>query len=155
MPGATTLDVGAIRRAHGLRGDVHVELFTDRVERLAPGTQLETDRGALTVRHAAPHAGHFLVSFEEITSRDAAERWRGVVLRAPRLPGDDLWVDQLFGATVVTEDGVERGVVAGVEQHPSADVLVLDSGALVPVTFVTSVEPNARVVVTAPPGLFE
>lgn len=153
--GAATLDVGAIRRAHGLSGQVQVELYTDRTERLDPGSVLRTDRGDLTVVAAAPHGRGFLVRFAEITDRSGAESWRGVTLRAERLEDDTVWVDQLFGATVVTPDGVVRGVVREVEQHPSADLLVLDTGALVPVTFVISVEPHARVVVDVPDGLFE
>jgi 16S rRNA processing protein RimM len=152
---AATLDVGAIRKAHGLNGQVHVELFTDRTERLDPGTVLETDRGPLTVTHSAAHGRGFLVRFAEITDRASADAWRGVILRAERIDDDSLWVDQLYGATVVTTDGVVRGVVTAVEQHPSADLMVLDTGALVPVTFVTDVESPTRVVVDVPPGLFE
>ena len=43
----------------------------------------------------------------------------------------------------------------GVEANPASDLLVLDSGALVPLTFVTSVDPNVRVDVDVPEGLFE
>jgi 16S rRNA processing protein RimM len=155
VPDEQLLDVGAIRRAHGLRGQVSVELTTDRLERLASGAVLQTDRGSLTVVDAAAHSGRFLVTFAEITDRETAESWRGTVLRAPRLDADVLWVGDLFGATVETADGTVRGVVVAVEQHPRADVMVLDTGALVPVTFVCDVTPGARVVVDVPEGLFE
>ena len=58
-------------------------------------------------------------------------------------------------AEVYDADGVRRGVVVGVEANPASDLLVLDSGALVPLTFVTTVEANVRIEVDVPEGLFE
>jgi len=150
------LDVGQIMKAHGLRGQVSVDLWTDRLERVAPGSVLDTDRGALTVTSSIAHQARFLVSFAEIPDRTAAEKWRGVVLRAERLDDDNvLWIDDLFDAMVVTTDGVERGRVVSIEQNPASDLLVLDTGALVPLTFVTNVTPHELITVDVPEGLFE
>lgn len=151
-----TLEVGRIVRAHGLRGQVQVDLWSDRVERLAAGATLLSERGPLQVVEAAPHGERFLVTFDRITTREEAERWRGVTLSAPRI--DDagvIWIDQLYGAEVVDAGGVRRGVVVGVEANPASDLMVLDTGALVPLTFVTAYEANARVEIDAPEGLFE
>ena len=151
-----TLEVGRIIRAQALKGQVLVDLWTDRVERLAPGTQLQTERGPLVVKASAPHQDKFIVTFDQIVTREDAERWRGVVLSAPRLEDDDvIWIDQLFDAEVFDASGVRRGVVVDVESNPASDILVLDTGALVPLTFVTTVEPNVRIVVDVPEGLFE
>ncbi len=155
-----TLEVGRIIRAHGLRGQVIVDLWTDRLERLAPGAVLFTDRGPLTVGHAARHQDRFLVTFDGIERREDAESWRGTVLSAPRLERSDadadvIWIDDLFGAAVYDAGGDHRGVVVGVEANPASDLLVLDSGALVPLTFVTAVDANVRVDVDVPEGLFE
>jgi 16S rRNA processing protein RimM len=150
------LEVGRVAKAHGLRGQVLVDLWSDRTERLAPGSRLDSARGPLVVIASAPHQDRFIVSFEGVTTREAADRLHGVVLCAP--PLDDpsvIWIDQLFGAEVVDAAGVSRGTVVTVEANPASDLLVLDSGALVPLTFVTSVEANRRVVVDAPDGLFE
>ena len=151
-----TLEVGRIVKAHGLRGQVQVDLWSDRVERLAVGATLETERGPLVVVASAAHQARFIVSFDRIDSREEAERWRGVVLSAPRIhDGSVIWIDQLFGAEVVDMTGVLRGVVVDVEANPASDLMVLDTGALVPLTFVTTVEPNVRIEVDAPEGLFE
>jgi len=150
------LDVGQIMKAHGLRGQVSVDLWTDRTERLAPGSVLRTTRGELTVASSSLHQNRYLVSFEQITTRDEAERWRGVVLSAPRLELENvIWIDQLFDAEVVTLDGVVRGRVVSVEENPVSDMLVLDSGALVPLTFATDIQANERITIDAPDGLFE
>jgi 16S rRNA processing protein RimM len=150
-----TLDVGRIVRAHGLRGEVLVDLWTDRTERLDPGTELGSARGPLRVVAAAAHQDRFIVRFDGVDSRERAESLRGVVVYAERLEDPAaLWVDQLFGAEVV-ERGVVRGRVVAVEANPASDLMVLDTGALVPLTFVTSLVANERVEVDAPEGLFE
>jgi 16S rRNA processing protein RimM len=151
-----TLEVGRIVKAHGLRGQVQVDLWSDRVERLAPGVTLFSDRGPLVVSEAAAHQARFIVSFDRIHSREEAEQWRGVVLSAPRISDESvIWIDQLFGAEVVDTLGVLRGVVVDVEANPASDLMVLDSGALVPLTFVVTLEANTRVEIDAPEGLFE
>jgi 16S rRNA processing protein RimM len=151
-----TLEVGRIIKAQGLKGQVLVDLWTDRTERLAPGSELATDRGTLTVHASGAHQRRFIVTFEEIDTREEAERWRGVVLSAPRLDDESvIWIDQLYDAEVFDAQGVRRGVVIGVEANPASDLLVLDSGALVPLTFVTNVDANTRIDVDVPEGLFE
>jgi 16S rRNA processing protein RimM len=151
-----TLEVGRIAKAHGLKGQVIVDLWTDRLERLEAGSQLLTDKGPLTVVSSAAHQDKYLVTFQEINDRNDSERWRGTVLLANRLADDDaIWIDELFGAVVVDQHGVERGTVTLVEEMPASDLLVLDSGYLVPLTFVTEVVPNKRVEIDAPEGLFE
>ncbi|HEY5104812.1 MAG TPA: hypothetical protein VII65_07185 [Acidimicrobiales bacterium] len=151
-----TLEVGRITKAHGLRGQVLVDLTSDRLERLDVGATLSSDRGPLVVLAAAAHQARFIVSFDRINSREDAEGWRGVVLSAPRIDDDKvIWIDQLFGAEVIDASGVSRGVVVDVEANPASDLMVLDNGALVPLTFVVSLEANVKVKINAPEGLFE
>jgi 16S rRNA processing protein RimM len=108
------------------------------------------------VRAAAPHQRNFIVRFDGVDTREEAERMRGVVLSAERLDDESvIWIDQLYDAEVFDITGIRRGVVVGVEANPASDLLVLDSGALVPLTFVTRVEANTRINVDAPEGLFE
>ena len=151
-----TLEVGRIIKAQGLKGQVLVDLWSDRTERLAPGSELLTERGALRVTASIAHQRRFIVTFEGLDTREKAEQWRGVVLSAARLDDESvIWIDQLYDAEVFDAAGVRRGVVVGVEANPASDLLVLDSGALVPLTFVTTVEANVRIDVDVPEGLFE
>jgi 16S rRNA processing protein RimM len=151
----TILDVGRIARAHGIKGEVVVDLVTDRAERVEPGSVLDTDRGPLTVVTSRPFKDGYLVRFEGYVTRNETETLRGLVLRAEALSdGDELWVHELIGSTVVEVDGTERGTVTAVEANPASDLLVLDSGALVPLNFVVSAGAG-RIVVEVPAGLFE
>ena len=149
------LDVGSIGKAHGLRGDVQVRLTTDRTERLDPGTELHTDGRILVVGSSRPHQNGWLVRFEGVDDRTAAEALRGAVLRADPIEDDDtLWIHELIGARVVETDGTDRGVVETVQANPASDLLVLESGALVPLTFVEDFT-DGVVTVDAPAGLFD
>jgi 16S rRNA processing protein RimM len=68
---------------------------------------------------------------------------------------EELWVHQLIGSRLVDQAGVDRGRVVEVLANPASDLLELDSGALVPVRFVTGVVPGERVDVEVPDGLFD
>jgi 16S rRNA processing protein RimM len=149
------LEVGRVSRAHGLAGEVVVELVTDRTERVEPGARLAGPAGELVVATSRAFGARWLVVFEGVTSRAQAEALRGARLSAA--PLDDpsaLWVHELVGSVVVEPDGTERGRVTAVQDNPAADLLVLDDGALVPVTFVIDAVPG-RVVIDPPAGLFD
>ena len=154
--GSGLLEVGRITKAHGLRGEVIVFLVSDREERVQRGSVLESDRGPLTVAASRRHQDRWIVTFEGVSTREGAEALRGVVLRAAPLPGgDELWVHELIGCTVRTPDGIDRGIVESVMDNPAADLLVLDTGALVPVVFVVGTPSDGVVQVDTPDGLFE
>ncbi len=130
-----------------------VALSTNRPERVEPGTVLHTDQGPLTITASRPHQRRYIVRFEGVDSREAADALHGLVLRAEPLDDPDaLWVHELIGSVVVDQHGTEHGEVTSVEVNPASDLLVLADGALVPLTFV--VEHRAgRVVVDVPDGL--
>jgi len=149
------LEVGRITKTHGVRGDVLVLLTTERTERLDPGSVLHTDRGDLTVVRSSPHMDRWIVHFEGLEVREQADAWRGVVLRAEAIDDDDeLWVHELIGATVSLVDGSTVGTVTEVQANPASDLLVLDSGALVPLVFVTE-HAEGAITIDPPDGLFD
>lgn len=150
--------VGRVTKAHGLRGEVVVDLLSSEVEvRLATGSTLTTGDGReLVVATARPHQGRFLVRFDGVEDRTAAEALRGVELFGEPLEDPDaLWLHEVLGATVVDTDGTERGKVVSVLANPADDLLELDRGPLVPAGFVVGWDEQHRLVVDAPPGLWE
>ncbi len=161
------LEVGRVSRPHGLKGEVVVALVTNRTERLDPGAELTCRRRAqdggeparlarvLKVLSSQPFQGRYIVRFEGVETREAADELREVVLSAPALEDcDDLFVHDLVGLEVVEPDGTSRGTVVALQANPASDLLVLEDGNLVPLRFVTSRE-QGRLVVEAPAGLFE
>lgn len=153
----TRLEVGRIVKAHGIRGEVIVDLVSNRPEeRLAPGSVLASDRGDLEVLTATPHQGRWIVAFAGIHDRNGAETYRGVVLSAEPLEGDDdaLWVHELIGSEVFDLTGRSYGPVEAVEANPASDLLVLSDDRLVPLVFVKTRLPG-RVVIDPPSGLLD
>lgn len=149
------LEVGRITKAHGLKGEVVVHLTTDRTERLAPGAVLHTPTGTLTVESSRPHQNGWLVLFEGVLRREEAEDLQGTPLRAEPLDDPEtVWVHELIGATVLDRAGTVLGTVAAVEDNPAADLLVLEDGGLVPMTFVVATDVGT-VTVDVPEGLLE
>ena len=153
------LEVGRITRPHGLRGEVVVVLTTDRTQRLAPGSVLASDRGDLVVRAARPHQDRWIVAFEGLASREDADRVRATVLRAeviddPDDDPDELWLHEVVGAGVVTVGGDDLGRCVAVVANPAADLIELEGGALVPVTFVVG-HGDGRITIDPPDGLFD
>ena len=155
MDDDSLLELGTIGRPHGTRGEVVVRLVTNRTERLDTGSRLLSSEGELVVESSRPHQDKFLVRFEGFSSRTEAEQLRGVTLKGfPLDTPDVLWVHKLIGAQVVEIDGTDRGTVVSVIANPASDLLELEDGHLVPLTFVTDFDSNI-VHVVAPDGLFD
>ena len=154
------LEVGRIVRSHGLRGQVVVELWTNRTERVEPGSVLDASGRWLKVHECSPQAAsggklRFIVSFHGVDTREDADALRDQVLCAePVEVKGALWVHEMVGATLFSVDGSEVGVVEAVQANPASDLLVLADGRLVPLTFVTARD-GGGLVVDGPPGLLD
>ncbi len=160
------LVVGRVGRAHGIRGEVAVELRTDEPElRFAAGAVLTAGDRLLTVEAARRHQGRLLVRFAEVTDRTSAEALRGAELTAAVEPDqrpqdpEEFYDHQLVGLAVQTAAGELVGSVAGVEHGTAQDLLVLDtpSGEVL-FPFVAALVPEVdlaggRLVVDDRPGL--
>jgi 16S rRNA processing protein RimM len=132
-------------------------LSSDRLERVAPGAVLYIGEERLVVATSRRHQDRWLVRFEGIDDRTAGEQLRGAILTGdplPRSDDDDLAVADVVGAEARDRAGVVLGRVVAVEANPAHDLLVLDSGALVPAVFVVDHEPGA-IVVDVPDGLLD
>jgi 16S rRNA processing protein RimM len=175
----TEVVVGRIGKAHGIRGEVSVELRTDEPERrFAAGTVLQTRSpqggephgpglpAALTVRSTRWHQSRLLVVFEEVPDRTVAESVRGLVLALDVDPSEtpedpeEFYDHQLVGLRVVTTTGEEVGELSEVVHGPAQDLLSVRAadGREVLVPFVAPLVPEVdlaggRVVVEDVPGL--
>jgi 16S rRNA processing protein RimM len=168
------LVVARIGRAHGIRGEVTVEVRTDAPgERFVPGASLHLTGphglagvDSVTLASVRDHNGTLLLGFEEVGDRTAAETLRGALLEAdvPAETGDpDAWYDhQLVGLRVLDPDGARLGDVVAVEHPPAQDLLVVrrPDGEQRLVPFVAALVPRVDVargvvVVDAPPGLLD
>ncbi|GAA0979676.1 MULTISPECIES: ribosome maturation factor RimM [Streptomyces violaceusniger group] len=166
------LVVARIGRAHGIKGEVTVEVRTDEPElRLGPGAVLATEpasAGPLTIESGRVHSGRLLLRFEGVRDRNAAEALRNILLIAevdPEvLPEDpeEFYDHQLIDLDVVTVDGTEVGRISEISHLPYQDLLVVKrpDGGEVMIPFVSEVVPEIdleeqRAVIDPPPGLLD
>lgn len=151
------LEIGRVIRPHGLRGEVVVELVTNRPGRLAAGTEIAGPHGPLRVRASRPFQTRHLVQFDGVDTREQAEVLRDFVLRAEPLDdadSDALWVHEIVGWEVRDTSGTLLGTVQALQDNPASDLLVLDNGGLVPCRFVVR-SANGVVTVDVPEGLLD
>lgn len=150
------VEIGKVGRAHGVRGDLYVDLLTDRTERLDPGARVLVGQTWHVVQQRRPAGTRWLVHLEGVDDRTAAERLANQPLRAEPLAdrGDGWYVDQLIGTEVVDTTGAVVGTCVAVVANPAHDLLELDSGTLVPIVFVTEVRQGC-ITVNLPEGLLD
>ncbi|MCC3766596.1 ribosome maturation factor RimM [Streptomyces sp. UNOC14_S4] len=166
------LVVGRIGRAHGIKGEVTVEVRTDDPElRLGPGAVLATDPagvGPLTIESGRVHSGRLLLRFAGVGDRTAAEALRNTLLIAEIDPEEtpedpeEFYDHQLIDLDVVTADGTELGRITEIAHLPSQDLLIVErpDGSEVMIPFVseivTEIDLDAqRAVVEPPRGLID
>jgi 16S rRNA processing protein RimM len=174
-PGKTQLRVGRLLKAHGLKGAIKLELYTDDPERrFVPGAVF-----SLQVPTSSPWHGktlelvelrwyntHPVAFFKDVTDRSQAESLVKAILwidqDATELPDEeDAWYDHQLVGLAVVRDGMKVGVVARVDHLPAQDLLAVqvdDREVLVP--FVKAIVPSVDiaagvVTITPPEGLFE
>lgn len=171
----TTLRVGRLVKAHGLKGAIKLELYTDSPnERFTPGAVLDLQvpdtspwfGKTVTVKELRWYNQAPVIFLEGIEDRDASETLIKAILLVKAdtasLPTEpDAWYDhQLVGLKVI-RDGVEIGQVARVDHMPAQDLLAVKTGdteVLLPFVkaFVTNVDvTKCEVTITPPGGLFE
>ncbi len=169
------LTVGRVVKAHGIGGEVVVEIRTDDpADRFAPGTTLrakkpraEGEERSYRVTQAREHGGRLLVRLAGVEDRDTADALRGSLFVVdsddlPPIDEPDTYYDhQLEGLHVRTTTGQDVGVVAEVLHTAAGELLAVrrDSGeVLVPFVsaIVTSVSLDDGLVEIDPPdGLLD
>lgn len=172
------LTVGRVVKAHGVSGELVVEIRTDDpAARFAPGNTLRAkpSRGgaerSCVIEGVREHGGRLLVRLAGVTDRDGADALRGMVFVVdsadlPDIDEADTYYDhQLEGLRVHTTAGEQVGVVAEVLHTAAGELLAVrqDSGdgrreVLVPfvTAIVTSVSLDEGTVEIDPPeGLLD
>ncbi|WP_424211558.1 ribosome maturation factor RimM [Streptomyces sp. BI20] len=166
------LVVARVGRAHGIKGEVTVEVRTDEPElRLAPGAVLATDPpsvGPLTIETGRVHSSRLLLRFAGVTDRTGAEALRNTLLIAEvdpeQMPEDpeEYYDHQLMDLDVVLVDGTPVGRITEISHLPSQDLFIVEreDGSEVMIPFVEEIVTEIdlaeqRAVIDPPPGLID
>ena len=175
QPDHTQLRVGRLTKAHGLKGAIKVELYTDAPERrFVPGAVFSLQVPTSSAWHGKTielvelkwYNLQPVAFFKSISDRDTAESLIKAILwidqdLAEASDEEDAWFDhQLVGLTVL-RDGVKVGTISQIDHFPAQDLLTVSTGSgdvLVPFVkaIVASVDITAGTMTVTPPlGLFE
>jgi 16S rRNA processing protein RimM len=167
------LVVGRVVKAHGVTGEVVVEIRTDDPDtRFAPGTILRGQakrgpEGRYVVDSARQHSGRLLVRLDGVADRNAAESLKGTlfVVDSADLPPieepDEYYDHQLEGLQVRTTAGAQVGTVAEVLHTAAGELLsVRTDGGEVLVPFVSAIVTSVSLAdqfieIDPPEGLLE
>jgi 16S rRNA processing protein RimM len=169
------LVVGRVAKAHGITGEVIVDIRTDDpAGRFAPGKTLrgKPSRGGperdYVVESVREHTGRLLVRLAGVADRNGADALRGTLflVDTTELPPiddpDEFYDHQLEGLRVRTVAGADVGVVAEVLHTPAGELLSVKAGdgaeVLVPFVsaIVTSVSlADGTVEIEPPDGLLD
>jgi len=174
-PARTQLRVGRLTKAHGLKGAIKLELFTDDPgRRFVPGavftlqvpTSSDWHGKTLELVELRWYNQHAVGFFKDVPDRSTAETLAKAILwidqdSAEQSDEEDAWYDhQLVGLSVV-RDGVQIGTISRLEHMPAQDLLIVKTPAGdVMVPFVKAIVPRVDiasgvVTITPPPGLLE
>ncbi len=161
--------MGSIARAHGLAGEVVVDVWSEAPERFKPGSAVTARvpdgiAREMVVETARPFGERLLLRFVGITTRTQAEALRGADLTVARrdvapAPQGSHYRFELVGLRARTREGKHLGTVADVFGTGSNDVIVVrGEGKELLLPYLDSVVltidlARGEMVVEIPPGL--
>jgi len=161
------LAVGKLRRPHGVKGEMLMEVLTDFPERLSPGgtVYLEPAYDPLELRSVRPHHDGLLVAFKGCDTPEAAGEYRNRLVSVkttnrPALPEGEYYHHQVIGLRVRTASGQALGQVIEILSTGAHDVLVV-RGETGPEILIPLVEPflqeinlaQGEIIVSLIPGM--
>jgi len=169
------LVVGRVVKAHGVTGEIVVDVRTDDPQnRFAPGITLRGRRRRggseddFRIESVRSHGERLLVRLVGVADRDTADELRGTLflVDTAELPPiddpDEFYDHELEGLTVSTVDGASVGTVGEVLHTAAGELLSVKraDGAEVLVPFVAAIvvsvsRTDGAVVIDPPEGLLD
>jgi 16S rRNA processing protein RimM len=126
------LTVGFLRRSHGVRGEIIMDLHTDFPERLRRGRKMfvSDEHKPVTIQSVREHQNGVLIKFNGIdTPEDAGQlRNQWVYVKAedvPPLPEGQIYQHELFGFRVVDENDSPLGELVEIIETGANNVYVV------------------------------
>ena len=126
------LAVGKLRRPHGVRGEIIMDVYTDFPERIHPGVVLYVgeQHQALQVRSTRWHKSAILIAFEGFSNREQVGELRNQIVHVPTrdrppLPQGEYYHHQLIGLSVVTDSGNTLGVIKEILETGANDIFIV------------------------------
>lgn len=126
------LAVGMLRRPHGVRGELLMELHTDFPERLRPGLGVFVGESQqpMVLDRVRGHKDGLLVGFAGVDTPEAAGLYRNTYVYVPakdrpRLPDGVYYHHEILGLSVFDDTGRALGVLTEILVTGANDVFVV------------------------------
>ncbi|WP_322792345.1 ribosome maturation factor RimM [Bellilinea sp.] len=159
------LAVGYLRRAHGLQGEMVMDLLTDFPERLVRGKVVYAgeEHIRLTIRSLRSKGRQVLIAFEEVDDPESAAPLRNQYLfvrsdEIPPLPEGEYYHHELLGLNAFTPGGERLGTLVEILETGANDVYIIreestQTELLVPAVneFVLEIRLAERKIILSPP----
>lgn len=130
--GPVFLAIGKLRRAHGLQGEMTMEILTDFPDRIRSGKRVYVGDNyePIEIASVRPSNQALLIRLEGIHSPEDAARLRNMVVfvkavELPKLPDGEYYHHQLIGLSVITEDGQAVGELSEILETGANDVYIV------------------------------
>ena len=134
------ITVGRIRKPHGVRGEVSVEVLSDVDGRITAGSVIDVvmasgDRRSVLVSSVRGRvSGAMIVQFEGTESRDQAEMLRSATLevdlaKVPEAPEGMFYYFEMVGCLCVDQSEGELGTVADIVEDGGGLLLEIVRGS--------------------------
>ena len=141
------LEVGKIRDAHGLKGEVFIVPFSQKSDWIEKTDSLRVvrrrkdedgqwveDINDYTIARKKPHKVGYIVKFEELKTRNDSEALKGARIQVPKSllvsePGETIYLNELINFQVTSKEGKTLGQVVGFSSNGPQDLLVVESGS--------------------------
>ena len=128
------LAVGKLRRPHGVKGEMLMEVLTDFPQRLYPKKTIFVGERhePLVIKTIRQQDRALLLSFEGIEDKDTVGKLRNLIVYVknadlPKLPEGEYYYHELMDLTVIDEKGQTLGVLTEILETGANDVYVVQT----------------------------
>jgi 16S rRNA processing protein RimM len=130
------IEIGTIVNTHGLKGDLKIRSESDfKAQRFVPGAVVHVQGRPWTVAWFRPQQGFDILHLVGIDHIDQALPLKNQAMMAPLedavIEDGQYHVTQLMGC-IVSEAGVDLGVVTDIRHFPAQSVLVVNASIQIP-----------------------
>ena len=156
------LVLGKLRRAHGVKGEIPLEIYSQMLELLVPDKTvfIGEDHQPFTIEKTRWKTDLLLIKFTEIHDRTAASELTNELVyvktsQLPPLPAGDFYFHELIGLDVYEKDGQHLGVLMEILETGANDVYLIqnDEGeeVLIPATeeMILEIDPDQEKMIVA------
>ena len=132
----TFIEAGFIRRPHGVKGEILVDIYEDLISSFSIGqvVHIGEEHLAWSLKSIRKHKNGYLIFFDEIRSPELASNYRFKKLYLPsqaivhkKVKEGQVLDEQILGLTVITDNDEEMGIVKEIIKTGANDVYVIEN----------------------------